>query len=259
MMTPRGLLGCAIMFAVLSLYPIGVFASRQAKSSQIDPDALSALERMGAELRSHKLFSVKADVTTEDVLNSGQKLQYSGTLELLARRPDRFKITAVSDQRARQIFYNGSSVTVFSPRLGYYGSFHAPPTIYETVEKANADYGIELPLADLFTWGTDKSDIAEIRSAFLVDNEHIGSQTCNHYAFRQKHIDWEVWIQRDGAPLPCKLVITNRDDPSMPQYSARLRWSFPTSIADSAFTFVPSPTAHEIVFVAAGKRAGRLR
>lgn len=216
-------------------------------ASQIDPDAMAALDKMGAELRSHNNFDMKADITREDVLGSGQKLQYAGTVEVEARRPDRFKMSVVSDLRDREIFYDGKTVTVYSPRLGYYASFDAPPTIAQTLKVATDKYGVELPLADLFTWGTDPSLTARVKSAFLVRPEHINGQLCNHYAFRQEKVDWQIWIQQNGPALPCKLVITSRADPAMPQYTSEMHWSFPTTIADDTFTFAPPANAHKIV------------
>jgi hypothetical protein len=216
-------------------------------TSGVDPDAMAALDKMGAELRSHNNFDMKADITHEDVLGDGQKLQYAGTVEVEARRPDRFKMSVVSDLRDREIYYDGKTVTVFSPRLGYYASVAAPSTIAQTLKVATDKYGIELPLADLFTWGTDPSLAARVKSAFFVRPEHINGQLCNHYAFRQDKVDWQIWIQQDGPALPCKLVITNRVDPSTPQYTSEMHWSFPTTIADDTFTFAPPESAHKIV------------
>lgn len=213
----------------------------------VDPDAMAALNRMGAELRTHQTFDVKSDVTMEDVLGSGQKLQYAGTIEVQARRPNAFKIAMVSDQKARELYYDGRSVTVFSPRLGYYASFPAPDTIAKTLERAKDNYGIELPLADLFAWGVDKSLEARVLSGFKVGPEHVGDRKCTHYAFRQKRADWQIWIADDGPALPCKLVITSTGDTSMPQYSSVLHWSFPSSIPDKVFTFAAPATAKKIV------------
>jgi hypothetical protein len=212
-----------------------------------DPNALAALDKMGTELRTHQIFDVKSDVTMEDVLGSGQKLQYAGTLEVQARRPTAFKIAMVSDQKNREIYYNGKTVTVFSPRLGYYASFPGSDTIAKTLESAKDKYGIELPLADLFAWGVDKSLTARVKSGFLVGPEHIGDRACNHYAFRQERVDWQIWIADSGPALPCKLVITSTTDPAMPQYAAVMHWSFPASIPDSVFAFTPPPTAKKIV------------
>jgi hypothetical protein len=226
-----------------------------APASGVDPDALAALDRMGTELRSHQVIDVKSDVLTEDVLDSGQKLQYAGTVETQARRPNAFRISMVSDLKDRQIYYDGKTVTIFSPRLGYYASFPAPDTIGKTLVLAKDKFAIEVPLADLFAWGTDKELIARVKSGFFVRDEHVGSQVCNHYAFRNEHVDWQIWIAKDGPALPCKLVITSRDDPAMPQYSAVLHWSFPTSIPDNVFAFAPPASAKKIMIAKVGEGA----
>jgi hypothetical protein len=95
-----------------------------------------------------------------------------------------------------------------------------------------------------------------VKSGFFVRDEHVGGQVCNHYAFRNEHVDWQIWIAKDGPALPCKLVITSRDDPAMPQYSAVLHWSFPGSIADSVFAFAPPPSAKKIMIATVGEAKG---
>src|SRR6516165_11477493 len=102
-------------------------------TSELDADAVQALNKMGEALRSHGVFAVTMDVSSEDVLQSGQKLQYVGTVEIRARRPDRFKWSIASDIKKRDIYYDGKSVTVFAPRLGVYTTFAAPGTIAETL------------------------------------------------------------------------------------------------------------------------------
>jgi hypothetical protein len=241
-------IGVCMAALLLSAASLPAYAQEpsQASSSNIDPDAMAAMDRMGAALRTHKIFVVNADITNEDVLDDGEKLQYGGSVEIQARRPDRFKISITSDTKNRDFYYDGKSVTLFSPRLGLYAAFAAPPTIAQTVDKASKDFDVEMPLADLFTWGQDKSVAARVTSAFLVRPEHIGGLVCNHYAFRQKRVDWQIWIAQDSTALPCKLVITDKNDPSMPQYMAVLHWSFPDTIADNVFSFAPPANAHKI-------------
>jgi hypothetical protein len=226
-----------------------------AASADVDADALMALTKMGEALRSHNALSVTMDVTNEDVLTSGQKLQYVGTVQVTARRPDRFKMSIVSDIKNRDIYYDGKSVTVFSPRLGLYANFAAPGTIAQTLEAARDKFGVELPVADLFTWGVDDSRAARLTSGFLVRPEHIDGRACNHYAFRQQNVDWQIWID-DQTSLPCKLVITRTDDPSLPQYTAVMRWTFPTTIAESTFNFMPPTGSQKIAILELGPPAG---
>ena len=45
-----------------------------------DPEALAALDRMGAYLRTLTAIQVEAATTNEDVLEDGQKIQYTGVV-----------------------------------------------------------------------------------------------------------------------------------------------------------------------------------
>lgn len=217
----------------------------------VDPAAVAALDKMAAALRAHEVFDLAADTTNEDVLGSGEKLQYEGKVRIVARRPDRFRVSVASDTRSRDYVYDGKTVTIFSPKHGMYTTFDAPPTIRETIEMARDKHGVELPLADLFAWGTDRASAKKLTSGFLVRPETIGGRACNHYAFRQPGADWQIWIANDESALPCKLVITNSEDASMPQYTAVLRWSFPKTVADADFIFTPPSGAKKIAMAEA--------
>ena len=210
-----------------------------------DPDALAALFKMGDALRAMGAFSVSADVTTDTVLDSGQKIQTQGTLKIDALRPDKFKISVDTNHQARDIYYDGKALTLFAPKIGYYASVPAPPTIRATLEAARDKYGVEIPLADLFSLGTDPSLTARIKEGFDAGPEVVAGENCEHYAFRQASVDWEVWIRSDGPALPCKMVITTTDDPAMPQYAATMKWQGGSPPADT-FTFTPPANAHRI-------------
>jgi hypothetical protein len=213
-----------------------------------DPDAIAALDRMGSALRKLQNFALHADVTRDEVLTTGQKLQFVGTVEIKARRPDGLRMDIKSDETERTFYYDGKNATLVSPRIGYYATFAAPPTIAETLKIASDRYGIETPMADLFAWGSDPAAVAKVQSAFMVGTETIRGQACDHYAMRQEGSDWEVWIRQGADALPCKLVITTTDDPSMPEFSAVYDWNPQQSFAASDFTFSPPANARKIAF-----------
>ncbi|WP_182912007.1 DUF2092 domain-containing protein [Sphingomonas cavernae] len=212
-----------------------------------EPEAIAALERMGASLRKLNSMALTADATTEEVLSTGQKIQYSGTVEIKARKPDRLRVSSKSDRKSRDFFYDGKTLTVFAPNLGYWGTVPAPATIREMVTQAHDKYDIEFPLADLFDLGQDPTLTARLTSAFKVGVEHIGGYPCQQYAMRQPGVDWQIWIREGAEALPCKMVITSTEDPAMPQYVALLKWNNAASVADSDFAFQPPEKARKIV------------
>ena len=212
----------------------------------VNEKAVERLNAMGAYLRSLKVFTVNAQVTVEEVLDSGQKVENALSIDIAARRPDKLRVETTSAQRSRKVYYDGKTVTIFGVKIGYYGSFPAPATIGETVEMAAKKYGLEFPLADLFLMGTDKFDTKSITEAIYVGPQLIGGVLCDQLAIRQPGVDWQVCIERGSAPLPRKLVVTGTDgDPAQPVRRSILTWK--TSAPDAAaFTFVPPAGATRI-------------
>jgi hypothetical protein len=214
----------------------------------LEPDTLAALDKMGASLRRLQHFGVHLDTTQETVLTTGQKVQLRGTVDYKVRRPNHLQVDMETDREMRSVYYDGKTLTLDSPELGFYAQTPAPPTIREAVTMAATSYGIEAPLPELFTWGDNPEMKARIKSAFYVGAETIQGQVCDQYAMRQEGMDWQVWIRRDVEALPCKMVLTTTDDPSMPQYTALMTWDTKANYPEADFAFKPSKDSKRIAF-----------
>jgi len=218
----------------------------QGAKATINDKAIERLKAMGAHLRSLKAFTVTADVTTDLVLDSGQKIEAGQTVEMSARLPNMLLVSTQSPVRSRKIYYDGKNVTVYGEKLGYYGTFAAPDSIAATLEAAAKKYAIELPLADLFLFGTDKSNLGAITEALYTGPQRVGGVLCDNFAFRQPDVDWQVCIERGKNALPRKIVITSTDIAERPQRRSVLTWKAGTAPAASAFTFKPPKDAKRI-------------
>jgi len=208
---------------------------------ELDQTALAALERMGAYLRTLEAFQIKADVVTEDVRTDGQKVQIIRSVDLVAKRPNRLFADVRNDRQRRLFFYDGSQFTLFAPRSGYFATVEAPKTIKQLADQLEDKYDIELPLVDLFRWGTAEGDVRVITSAIDLGPSAINGLTCEQYAFRQDGVDWQLWLQRGPQPLPCRVVITTLADEARPQHATTYSWNLAPSYDDDTFLFrVPS-------------------
>ncbi len=236
-----------IMTALLLLFVGAAAGARAQETPLVEPEAMAALQRMGAYLRSLKAFQVEAVTSTEDVLEDGQKVQFAGVIDGLARMPDRLRILVSSDRRDRLYVYDGKEFTMLAQRVNFYATVPAPPTIGRLADELDAKYGIGLPLEDLFRWGGPQSKDDAITSAMFVGPSEIGGVTCGHYAFRQEGLDWQVWIQLGDFPLPRKMVLTTTTDEARPQYVATFTWNLAPAFNDAAFAFVPPKGAGRVV------------
>lgn len=225
-----------------------------AADSDIDPDAMEALKRMSAYLGTQTSFELKSSGAFDLVLDDGQRLQFGDNATFKVRRPNGFVIERVGDYKDRRFTYDGKQLTVSSPRTAYYAQVEAPPTIRETLALAADRYGIELPLTDLFRWsepGGGRAD--DIQEALYVGPAVIDGTRTDHYAFREAEVDWQIWIAQGDSPVPRKIVITDRTDPSSPQYTATLSWNFRPAFDAQTFAFQAPAGALPIRLTALGK------
>jgi hypothetical protein len=249
----------------LSYFPILAMAvaamatqARAQPAPSIEPGAMAALNRMGTYLRSLKAFQIQAAITSENVLDDGQKVQLDSVADLLVDKPDKLRMETTSDQQNRLLFYDGKNFTLFARRLNFYATAPAPPTIIELIDKLQDKFDIELPLVDLFYWGTPRAAVDEIKSAVDLGPSSVGGVTCEQFAFRQEGIDWQIWIQNGDYPLPRKLVISTLTDEARPQHTSVYTWNLAPSFDDTAFVFNVPKDAYKITFAnAQARRADR--
>jgi hypothetical protein len=236
----------AAMFGSLAV--LAAPLSAQTTAPVMEPAAAAALDKMGAFLRGLDSFEVKADVTTEDVLEGGQKLQFGNQVAYAVNRPDKLSAEVSSAKVQRRYNYDGATLTVENVRDGYYAQVPMTGNIGALLSKADEKLGISFPLEDLFLWGDPSSGVAKPREGFLVGVEKVGGFETNHFAYRQDGVDFQLWLDNSSTPVPRKMIITQTDDPAQPQYVANFTWNLTPGLAANHFTFVPGPNAKKIKF-----------
>ena len=214
-------------------------AAAPAAANAVDPGSIQALKNMGAHLQTLKRFKVTTDLTGERVLADGQKLQHSATANLEVVRPNMLRARMFSARAEREIFYDGKLATIFIPAQKAYSTVEFTGNLGELVNKLEERYGVEIPMADMFLWGTPAAPLDKIESAMNAGQDFIGNDLCDHYAFRQGNMDWQIWITTGAKPLPRKLVITNRSDEARPQSVQYFDWNLKPTFKDSIFKFTP--------------------
>ena len=213
----------------------------------VDPAATQALARMSEYLRTLRTFEVRARTTMDDVLvDTEQKIQFGGEGIYRIRRPNAFYLESNTDRRQRRFYYDGTTFTIYSPRMNVYAQRPAPATIREMVTEMEERYAIPVPLADLFYWGAEGEPAESFELASKIGYARVNGQDTDQYAFRRGDIDWQIWIARGDRPLPLKVVYTTRSDPAQPQFTSELTWNTNASFSPATFAFRAPEGVHEI-------------
>ena len=208
--------------------------------------ALESMAKMSTYLRSLQSFAVQAHVNVDQVLENGQKVQLTESVQVVAEKPDKLWLESKTMTDEQEFFFDGKIFTLYTPTLGYYSSVEVPGTIEELVVKIQDEYDVRMPLADLFLWGTKEDHVASVDEAMVVGINQVNGVSCDHFAFRQKEIDWQVCIERDETPLPLKLVVTLKEEQAQPQYVAVMKWNTAPYLEGSSYTFEPAKDEYEI-------------
>jgi len=207
------------------------------------------LKEMAAYIGSANAFTFHADITFDHVLPSGQKLQFSSAEEVVLQRPGRLYVEWNGDLGARLFWYDGKSVTLYDPATPFYASESAPPDIDKMLAQLLPKLNFVPPLADLLYRDPCKTVHGNIQYGFDLGQNDVNGRTCRTLAFVEKDIDWQIWIENGPQPTPCKLVITYKNQPSQPQFTAVFSdWDFAPRIDDAAFTPELPPGTEKIPF-----------
>jgi hypothetical protein len=208
--------------------------------SDMDPDAVDALLRVGCRLRSLGHFAVHGTTVHDEVIPCGQKVQVSGTMRYLVRAADGLVAEVSTDRKQRVFYYDGSSLTVHAPRMHYYATVEAPESIDAMLDQARERHGIVLPVAELLHWATTQDVVSDLDAARYVGRVRVDGTDTDHFAYRLPEVDWQLWIAR-GSALPRQLVVTATSEPCQPQRAATLSWALAARVDDGAFSFIPPP------------------
>jgi hypothetical protein len=226
--------------------PAAAPAAAPPAANPVDPAAVQALKDMGAYLLKLKRFQVSSDVTGERVLADGQKLQRSAAAKLDVLPPNRLHVVMSNALGKRELLYDGKTVTLYEPAQKYYSTVEFTGTIGALIDRMEAKYGVEIPLEDLFLFGTPEAKFDQFESAMNAGQAIIGGEVCDHYAFRQKGLDWQIWIATGSRPLPRKVVITSRTDDARPQSVSLISWNLKPTFTDAVFKFTPPKGSKKI-------------
>jgi len=221
----------------------------QPAAKAVDPAAIQALKDMGTYLMTLKRFEVSVEVTGEDVLADGQKLQHTATADMDVERPNKVRIVMKSARNERELFYDGKKVFLYTPAKKVYGMLEMDGTIGDLIDQMEGKYGMQIPLDDLFRFGTPAAQFDRIESAMNAGQDFVDDDLCDHYAFRSGKIDWQIWIETGSKPLPRKIAITNRADEARPQSVHMIDWNLKPTFKDAVFKFAPPKGSTKIEIV----------
>jgi hypothetical protein len=233
------IIGCSLV--------LGTWATPAQEKTHIAPQAERVLRSACQYLAKAPFFSLTAEVCREHVTETGQKLQFSRTVNFEVKRPDRLHVEIRSPHSERGFWYDGKSLTILDCKRNLFSMAPMPATLDAALDTAHDQFGIDLPLIDLAVSDPHTNATAKVLKGSYYGLAPVLGADCHHLAFTQENVDWQIWIQDGPQPLIRKLVITHKNEEGAPQFTALItRWDLTGRISDSDFAFEPPHGATKV-------------
>ncbi len=202
-------------------------------------DPYAVLKQMADSLVALPRLTLVVGDSFEEIVGPERK-ELQGQFTLFLRRPDKLAVQYRGDMYDRNVIYDGTGVTLLNLRKNFFWRAPAPATIQAALGVLARDYRVSMPLAELVASDYDAL-AATIQSGRHLGFDTVGERTYHHLGFTEAAVDWEVWIEADGAAIPRRYAITYKQLPGQPRYIATvLSWDT-GPVADTCFQ-LPAPT-----------------
>lgn len=235
----RGSAATLLMAAAIAIWPAAAQAG--------EAEAKGLLKAMSDYLASQTAISFAFDTNFELVTKDHQKilLASSGTVDL--NRPDKIHVERRGGFAEVVLNSDGKTLTILGKNANLYAQAEAPGTIVQLINDLRDKFQRPLPAADLLLPNVYDALMTGVTDVKDLGSGVIGGKECDHLAFRNDDVDWQIWIAQGERPYPCQYVITTKGVDQAPQYRVEIRdWKTGSEVAPVDYTFKNSTGATKI-------------
>ena len=222
---------------------IGMTSPAQAS----EQDARNQLKAMSDYMAAQQNISLGYDTVFEIVTKDHQKLQIatSGTIEL--SRPDKIRTTRKAGFADTEMTYDGKTLSFLGKGANAYVQTPVSGNIDSLIDQLRDRFKRQLPGADLLLANSYNELMAGVTDVKDLGSGVIGGTECDHFAFRAKETDWQIWIAQGPTPYPCRYVITSKTVDQAPQFTLQVReFKAGADVVPPSFTFAPPQGAKKL-------------
>lgn len=235
----------ALGASLIAIAPSARAAGAAAPNNNIAPQAIALMNHTCSVLGAAKAFSFHAEILFDQVLPAAVKVQFAAAMDLELQRPDELAVDYKSDLGAKEIWYKGSTLTIYDPAKNMYATATVPTTIDAMFDQVAAEKHLTIPLSDIAYSDPCAPFRKRVGYGAYIGVGDVNGVPCDHVAFSGPNADVQLWLDRSGKPVPRKIVIDYRNQPASPEYIAVLSdWKFPPAIP--ANRFAPQVPQHAI-------------
>ena len=165
----------------------------------------------------------------------GQKVAVRTTRQFTVRRPDRIAMQMTGDTDLKG-WYDGQKLTLVSDRHKVWVRVRAEATIDATLDRLAERLAMPMPVADFMYSSPYDALIGTASTGGYVGRETLDGVATIHVAYQHPSVDWDLWLNEQGDPLPKKYRVTDKTlTPPRTVEVVFNKWQLGAAVADASF------------------------
>ena len=234
-------------------------ASKQAKSQSkeapppvqltIEPKAVEILKAASSRLAAAGTMSFTAVVSYESPSRLGPPIVYTTRSEVTLQRPDKLRVVTPGDGPASEFYYDGKTMTAFSPAENLVAVATAPSTIDATLKAAYDSAAVYFPFTNMIAEDPYKHISDGLVLAFYIGQSNVvGGTTTDMVAYANNNVFLQAWIGAEDK-LPRLIYGVYRADKAHLRHRLEFsNWQLDAAVPDGAFTSTKATGANPMPF-----------
>lgn len=226
----------------------------KAPTPAIDQRALDILKKMSDTLSQAKTVSFQARSMIPFRTPDGTWINLYGTSRVVMQRPDKLFDSTAGEHAAHDFYFDGKTITSYSPAKNLYAVKSAPPDIDAMIEEAYESDGKSFPYADILVSDPYATLTEDLVKAFYVGQATIlplsggGSAEADHLVFSNEEVEWQIWIGT-ADHMPRMVSATYLDDVREPSYTVEFGgWKLNEQVVPETFIYKNTSKAAKVEF-----------
>ena len=210
-------------------------------------DAEKILKAMTDYVASQNVISATYDTDIEVITDGLQKIQFASSGQVLLSRPDKVRASRVGGYADVEMVFDGKTLTVLGKNLNTYAQIDSAGSIDRLVARLRNELGMAIPGADIMLSNAYDELMSDVLEAKHIGRGVIDGVECDHLAFRDSDVDWQIWVEVGNRPIPRKYIITSKAVTGAPQYTLRIKdWKTDVPIDADTFAFKPPTNSQKV-------------
>lgn len=229
-------------------------APSQPAAASLDPRALDMLKLMSDTLSQAKSLRFETRSMVPIQSPNGMWISLYGTSRVVKEGAGKLFAETRGDFFPYDFYFDGKTVTAYSPSKNLYAEKAAPGTVDDVIEAAYQEEGKSFPYADILM-----SRPYDILTRGLVRAAYVGQSTfrplsgagnvkTDHLMFANEGVEWQIWIDTVNH-LPRMVCATYLDNAGEPSYIVEFGdWKIDEPVPPETFVFQNTSKAAKVEF-----------